>query len=201
MSVVALVDELIIRFQEATRTRGGGCGRRRVPVEAIFSQQTPVFRSDTEPPMIKITVNGTEHRLDLDPNMPLLWAIREHVGLTGTKYGCGMAQCGSCTLLLNGAPVRSCSTPLAAAAGGAVTTIEGLDSEAARALQRAWAELDVVQCGFCQSGQIVSAAALLEKNPAPTEADINAAMSGNICRCATYSRIRAAIKRAAANLA
>ena len=151
--------------------------------------------------MIRLTVNGVEHQLDLDPNMPLLWAIREHVGLTGTKYGCGLSQCGACTVHLNGAPVRSCSTPLAAAAGGSVTTIEGLDSAPGRAIRQAWAELDVVQCGFCQPGQIMSAAALLANNPAPTDADINAAMSGNICRCATYARIRAAIKRAAGNLA
>ena len=150
--------------------------------------------------MIRLTVNGVEHQLDLDPNMPLLWAIRDHVGLTGTKYGCGLAQCGACTLHLNGAPVRSCSTPLAAAAGGSVTTIEGLESATGKAIQRAWAELDVVQCGFCQSGQIMSAAALLANNPAPTDADINAAMSGIICRCATYARIRAAIERAAGNL-
>ena len=147
--------------------------------------------------MIKLTVNGTEHTLDLDPNMPLLWAIRDHVGLTGTKYGCGMAQCGACTVHLNGAPVRACSTPLAAAAGGMVITVEGVESKAGKAVRKAWAELDVVQCGFCQSGQIMSAAALLTANPAPTDADIDAAMSGNICRCATYARIRAAIKRAA----
>lgn len=151
--------------------------------------------------MIRLTVNGVEHSLDLDPNMPLLWAIREHVGLTGTKYACGIAQCGACTLYLNGAPVRACSTPLSAAAGAAVTTIEGLDTPAGKAVQRAWTELDVVQCGFCQSGQIMAAAALLAGNPAPTEADITAAMSGNICRCATYARIRAAIERAADDLA
>jgi len=151
--------------------------------------------------VIRLTVNGTEHSLDLDPSMPLLWAIRDHIGLTGTKYGCGIAQCGSCTIYLNGAPVRACATPLSAAAGGKVTTIEGLDSPAGRAVQRAWAELDVVQCGFCQSGQIMSAAALLTNNPEPTDADINAALSGNICRCAAYARIRAAIKRAAEQLA
>jgi isoquinoline 1-oxidoreductase alpha subunit len=150
--------------------------------------------------MISLTVNGKEHRLDLDPNTPLLWAIRDHIGLTGTKYGCGMAQCGACILLLNGAPIQACSTPLAAAAGGKVTTIEGLDSPTGRRVQKAWAELDVVQCGFCQSGQIMSATALLTRNPSPTDADIDAAMSGNICRCATYARIRAAIKQAAAEL-
>ncbi len=151
--------------------------------------------------MIKLIVNGQEHRLDLDPSMPLLWAIRDHIGLTGTKYGCGMAQCGACTLYLNGAPVRSCSTPLAAAAGGRITTIEGLDGAVGKAVQKAWADLDVVQCGFCQSGQIMSATALLAQNPSPSDADIDAAMAGNLCRCAAYARIRTAIKQAAAELA
>ena len=151
--------------------------------------------------MISLKINGKEHRLDLDPNTPLLWAIREHAGLTGTKYGCGIGQCGACTLYMNGAPVRSCSTPLAAAAGANVTTIEGLDGAAGEAVKQAWTQLDVVQCGFCQSGQIMSATALLTQNPSPSDADIDAAMSGNICRCATYARIRAAIKQAAAELA
>ncbi|NEV60943.1 (2Fe-2S)-binding protein [Thiorhodococcus minor] len=151
--------------------------------------------------MVKITVNGREHALDLDPETPLLWVIREHIGLTGTKYGCGIAQCGACTVFLNGAAVRACSTPLSAAAGGSILTIEGLESAQGRAIQAAWAELDVVQCGFCQSGQIMSATALLTQNPSPTDADIDAAMSGNICRCATYARIRSAIKQAAAALA
>lgn len=151
--------------------------------------------------MIEITVNGREHRLDLDPDTPLLWVVREHIGLTGTKYGCGIAQCGACTVFLNGAAVRSCSTPLSAAAGGSVLTIEGLESREGRAIQSAWADLDVVQCGFCQSGQIMSATALLKQNSSPTDADIDAAMSGNICRCATYARIRSAIKQAAAALA
>jgi len=150
--------------------------------------------------MIRLTINGIGHELDLDPNMPLLWAIRDHLGLTGTKYGCGIAQCGACTVHLNGAPIRACSTPLAAASDGAVTTIEGLDSSVGKAVQQAWAELDVVQCGFCQSGQIMSAVVLLTANPAPTDADIDSAMSGNLCRCATYSRIRAGIKRAAEGL-
>ena len=151
--------------------------------------------------MIRLTVNGIGHELDLDPNMPLLWAIREHVGLTGTKYGCGIGQCGACTVHLNGEPIRACSTQLAAASDGSVTTIEGLDSVVGKAVQQAWVELDVVQCGFCQTGQIMSAVVLLTANRAPSDADINAAMSGNICRCATYSRIRAGIKRAAKNLA
>jgi isoquinoline 1-oxidoreductase alpha subunit len=159
--------------------------------------------------MLTLRINGTEQRLDLDPNMPLLWAIREHLDLTGTKYGCGMAQCGACTVFLNGAPVRSCSTPLSVAAGGEVLTIEGLAqgkatgaiAQAGAAVRTAWAELDVVQCGFCQSGQILSATALLTENPDPTDAEIDSAMSGNICRCATYARIRAAIRRAAESLA
>lgn len=151
--------------------------------------------------MIKLTVNGQAHQLDVDPNTPLLWAMRDHIGLTGTKYGCGMAECGACTLYLNGAPIRSCSTPLAAAAGGRITTIEGLDGVVAKAVRKAWTELDVVQCGFCQSGQIMAATALLTRNPAPTDADIDVAMAGNICRCATYARIRTAIKQAATELA
>ncbi len=142
-------------------------------------------------------LNGKPTTLDADPNMPLLWAVREMAGLTGTKFGCGMALCGACTVHLDGKAVRSCITPLAAVAGRKVTTIEGLASAPAKAVQAAWVELQVPQCGYCQSGQIMSATALLEANPAPTDADIDGAMSGNICRCATYSRIRAAIHAAA----
>jgi isoquinoline 1-oxidoreductase alpha subunit len=138
-------------------------------------------------------LNGKPTTLDADPNMPLLWAVREMAGLTGTKFGCGMALCGACTVHLDGKPVRSCITPLSAVAGRKVTTIEGLASAPAKAVQAAWVELQVPQCGYCQSGQIMAATALLEANPAPTDADIDGAMSGNICRCATYSRIRAAI--------
>ncbi|MDH3639779.1 MAG: (2Fe-2S)-binding protein, partial [Gammaproteobacteria bacterium] len=127
----------------------------------------------------------------------LLWAVRDVAGLTGTKYGCGQALCGACTVHLDGQPIRSCVTPVRQAAGKAITTIEGLDSDVARSVQSAWDQLDVVQCGYCQSGQIMSATALLTQNPAPSDADIDAAMSGNICRCATYVRIRAAIKHAA----
>jgi isoquinoline 1-oxidoreductase alpha subunit len=134
--------------------------------------------------------------LDAEPDMPLLWAIRERARLTGTKFGCGVAMCGACTVHLDGQPVRSCVTTLASVAGRKVTTIEGLQSPAGKALQAAWIELQVPQCGYCQSGQIMSAAALLENKPAPSDAEINSAMSGNICRCATYSRIRAAIHRA-----
>lgn len=142
-------------------------------------------------------LNGAPTTLDADPAMPLLWAIREVAGLPGTKFGCGMALCGACTVHLDGAAIRSCVTPLSAVAGKQVTTIEGLQSKPAKAVQAAWIDLQVPQCGYCQSGQVMSATALLEKNPAPTDADIDAAMSGNICRCATYSRIRAAIHAAA----
>ena len=150
--------------------------------------------------MINLNVNGATHALDIDPEMPLLWALRDHAGLTGTKYGCGIAQCGSCTVHLDGEPIRSCITPVSAAVGKQITTIEGLDSPAGRAVQSSWGDLEVVQCGYCQSGQIMSAAALLERKKRPTDADIDAAMQGNLCRCATYARIRAAIKAASAQL-
>jgi isoquinoline 1-oxidoreductase alpha subunit len=146
--------------------------------------------------MIKLRINGSPQQLEVDPDTPLLWVIRDTVGLTGTKYGCGIAQCGACTVHLDGRAVRSCVTPVGAAAGQAVTTIEGLDSAAARAVQTAWERLDVVQCGYCQSGQIMSAVELLTRNPRPGDDDINAAMNGNLCRCGTYVRIRAAIKEA-----
>ncbi len=150
---------------------------------------------------IKLTVNDQEHELDVDPNMPLLWAIRDHLKLTGTKFGCGMALCGACTVHIDGQPTRSCVTPVSAVAGKKVTTIEGLAGDAGKAVQAAWINLDVPQCGYCQSGQIMSASALLAGNPKPTDADIDAAMAGNICRCATYVRIRAAIHQAAEGLA
>jgi isoquinoline 1-oxidoreductase alpha subunit len=142
-------------------------------------------------------LNGKTTTLDADPNMPLLWAVREVAGLHGTKFGCGMALCGACTVHLDGKAIRSCVTPLSTVAGRQITTIEGLQSKRAKAVQAAWINLQVPQCGYCQSGQIMSATALLETNPAPTDADIDGAMSGNICRCATYSRIRAAIHAAA----
>ena len=150
--------------------------------------------------MIQLTVNGTTHSLDIDPDMPLLWAIRDIIGLTGTKFGCGISLCGACTVHLDGEAIRSCITPVKTAHGKQITTIEGVSSKAANAVQTAWKKLDVVQCGYCQSGQIMSAAALLEKNPTPTDKDIDDAMSGNICRCATYVRIRAGIKEAAETL-
>jgi isoquinoline 1-oxidoreductase alpha subunit len=146
---------------------------------------------------ISFTLNGRSTDLDVDPTMPLLWAIREVALLPGTKFGCGMALCGACTVHLDGRAIRSCVTPLSAVAGREVTTIEGLTTQSARAVQAAWISLQVPQCGYCQSGQIMSAVALLAKNAAPSDADIDAAMSGNICRCATYSRIRAAIHSAA----
>jgi isoquinoline 1-oxidoreductase alpha subunit len=148
--------------------------------------------------MITVILNGRNTTLDADGDMPLLWALRDIVGLTGTKYGCGMALCGACTVHLEGAPVRSCVTPLNAASGKRVTTIEGLSPDNSHPVQRAWIELDVPQCGYCQSGQIMSAAALLAQTAQPTDAEIDTAMAGNICRCGTYQRIRAAIHRAAA---
>jgi isoquinoline 1-oxidoreductase alpha subunit len=148
--------------------------------------------------MITLAVNGKQQRVDVSPDVPLLWVIREDLRLTGTKYGCGMALCGACTVHLDGTPVRSCVTPVSAAAGKKVTTIEGLSPQGTHPVQRAWIELDVPQCGFCQSGQIMSAAALLAQKASPSDADIDSAMAGNICRCGTYQRIRAAIHRAAA---
>jgi isoquinoline 1-oxidoreductase alpha subunit len=145
-------------------------------------------------------LNGQSATLDADPTMPLLWALREVAGLHGTKFGCGMALCGACTIHLDGQAIRSCAMPLSAAAGRQVTTIEGLQSKQAKAVQSAWVALQVPQCGYCQSGQVMSATALLEKNAAPTDADIDAAMSGNNSRCATYPRIRAAIHSAAQSI-
>jgi aerobic-type carbon monoxide dehydrogenase small subunit (CoxS/CutS family) len=147
--------------------------------------------------MISLTVNGQRHDVDVAADMPLLWVIREAVGLTGTKFGCGLSQCGACTVHLNGEPIRSCTTPASTAAGKMVTTIEGLSPNASHALQLAWIAEQVPQCGYCQSGQLMSAAALLARRPDPTDAEIDAAMSGNICRCGTYQRIRRAIHRAA----
>ncbi|MEY3975040.1 MAG: hypothetical protein RLZZ33_95 [Pseudomonadota bacterium] len=148
--------------------------------------------------MISLNINGVQREIEADADMPLLWALRDILQLTGTKYGCGIAQCGACTVHLDGQPIRSCSIPLSAAVGGRITTIEGVaNGDELHPVQQAWIELDVVQCGYCQSGQIMSAVALLEKNTNPNDADIDMAMNGNICRCGTYPRIRAAIKRAA----
>jgi aerobic-type carbon monoxide dehydrogenase small subunit (CoxS/CutS family) len=147
--------------------------------------------------MISLTVNGKPYNVDVAPDMPLLWVIRDVIGLTGTKFGCGLSQCGACTVHLDGNAIRSCSTPASLAAGKKVTTIEGLSPSAPHALQVAWIAEQVPQCGYCQSGQIMSAAALLAKTPKPTDAQIDTAMNGNICRCGTYQRIHRAIKRAA----
>lgn len=148
--------------------------------------------------MARLSVNGTAHEVEVAPDTPILWVLRDHLGLTGTKYGCGIAQCGACTVQLNGQPIRSCVTPLSAVADGEVTTIEGLSPDASHPLQQAWVALDVPQCGYCQSGQIMAAAALLATTPKPSDADITQAMSGNLCRCGTYNRIRRAIHQAAA---
>lgn len=150
--------------------------------------------------MITLTINGQTHELDVDPDMPLLWAIREAAGLPGTKYGCGKALCGACTVHIDGAAARSCSVTVASIGESNVTTIEGLESDTGKAVQTSWLALQVPQCGFCQPGQIMSATALLDRNADPSDADINLAMQGNICRCATYVRIRKAIKAAAINL-
>jgi isoquinoline 1-oxidoreductase subunit alpha len=151
--------------------------------------------------MVALTINNIKHDLDVDPDMPLLWAIRDHVNLIGTKFGCGAGLCGACTVHLDGEPVRACQTQVSDAAGKTITTIEGVEGRVAKAVQAAWQRLDVVQCGYCQSGQIMSAIGLLARNPRPSDADINEAMDGNVCRCATYVRIRAAIHAAARELA
>ena len=146
---------------------------------------------------MKLNVNGSEREVDASDDMPLLWVLRDLMGLTGTKFGCGIGQCGACTVHVDGAPLRACVTPASAVAGRKITTIEGLSADGSHPVQKAWAELDVVQCGYCQSGQIMSAAALLAKVPSPTDTDIDQALSGNLCRCGTYQRIRAAVHRAA----
>jgi isoquinoline 1-oxidoreductase subunit alpha len=147
--------------------------------------------------LITLTVNRRTHRVNVEPDMPLLWVLRDSIGLTGTKYGCGIAQCGTCTVHVGGRAVRSCVTPVSTVGSSAVTTIEGLSSDATHRVQRAWIATEAPQCGYCQSGQIMSAAALLASNPTPSDDDIDAAMSGNVCRCGTYDRIRRAIHRAA----
>jgi isoquinoline 1-oxidoreductase subunit alpha len=146
---------------------------------------------------IRVRVNGREHDLDVDPDMPLLWALRDVLGLTGTKYGCGEALCGACTIHIDGEAVRACVSPVRRAAGRSVTTIEGLSPDGQHPLQRAWVDLGVPQCGYCQAGQIMSAASLLAKRPRPSDAEIDASLAGNLCRCGTYGRIRAAVKKAA----
>lgn len=148
--------------------------------------------------MIQLNVNGKNHDLDVTEDTPVLWALRDVIGMTGTKFGCGRALCGACTIHIDGAPTRACVTPVSLASGKKITTIEAVgETDVGKRVQQAWLELDVVQCGYCQSGQIMAASALLTQNPNPTDADIDNAMSGNICRCGTYPRIRAAIKQAA----
>jgi len=149
---------------------------------------------------INLTVNGKRFEVDIDPSTPLLWALRDHLKLVGTKYGCGVAQCGACTVHLNGVAVRSCVLPVSSVGGQEITTIEGLSPDGSHPLQEAWLEHDVPQCGYCQAGQIMSAAALLAQNRSPSDEEIDQAMSGNICRCGTYTRIHAAIKTAADNI-
>ncbi|MDJ0741610.1 MAG: (2Fe-2S)-binding protein [Gammaproteobacteria bacterium] len=151
--------------------------------------------------MLTLTVNGVDHEVDAPPDMPLLWVLRDLIGLKGTKYGCGIAQCGACTVLLGGTAQRSCVLPVSAVVGQAITTIEGADSAPARAVRDAWQELAVPQCGYCQSGQILAATDLLTRNASPSDAEIADHMTGNICRCCTYARIKRAVRRAADNLA
>ena len=147
--------------------------------------------------MVSLNVNGTEHKVDVDPNMPLLWALRDVLGLTGTKFGCGMAQCGACTVHVDGEARRSCVSPIGTLEGRKITTIEGLSPDGQHPLQRAWEEVNAPQCGYCQAGQIMSAAALLRTNPKPSEREIDSALAGNLCRCGTYLRIREAVRKAA----
>jgi isoquinoline 1-oxidoreductase subunit alpha len=167
-----------------------------LPAGTVKESAAPAITQDIA---MRLNVNGKDHALnEVDEATPLLWVLRDHLGLVGTKYGCGIGQCGACTVHVNGAPVRSCSIPASAAAGQSITTIEGLASkDKLHALQAAWIEHDVAQCGYCQAGQLMSAAALLKQKPKPTDADIDAAMSGNLCRCGTYPRIRKAIHAAA----
>jgi len=159
------------------------------------------MRDEKTPAKIKLRVNRKDYSVTVNPDMPLLWVIRENLGLTGTKYGCGLSLCGACTVLVDGEAIRSCVTPVGSVAGKEITTIEGLSPDGSHPLQKAWIEYDVPQCGYCHSGQILSAAALLSKNPTPSEEEISEAMSGNICRCGTYQRIRYAINRASQMLA
>lgn len=150
--------------------------------------------------VINLKINGKEHQVDVAPDTPILWVLRDHMNLVGTKFGCGIAQCGACTVHVDGVAVRSCSMPISSVSGKSITTIEGLSKEGDHPLQEAWLEHDVPQCGYCQAGQIMNAAAFLASNPNPTDEDIDAAMSGNLCRCGTYLRIKAAIKTAAAKM-
>jgi isoquinoline 1-oxidoreductase subunit alpha len=150
--------------------------------------------------IFNLTINGTSKQVEVDPSTPMLWVLRDHLDLVGTKFGCGIAQCGACTIHLDGTAVRSCQLPVSAAEGASITTIEGLSEQGDHPVQKAWMEHDVPQCGYCQAGQIMTAAALLQQNPNPSDGDIENAMNGNICRCGTYTRIKAAVKTASQNL-
>lgn len=175
-----------------------------MPALALDDHQTYLKLTDQifeGAPMVRFTLNGNQQDIDAEPDMPLLWAVRDIIGLTGTKYGCGQALCGACTVLIDGQPSRSCQTALNDVDGRSVTTIEGASGHVAEAVQTAWVALDVPQCGYCQSGQILATIALLNENKAPSDADIDNALSGNLCRCATYHRIRAAVHAAARALA
>jgi isoquinoline 1-oxidoreductase alpha subunit len=174
------------------------CNLNRAPIDGATAQRLRSFLQLTTPmALFNLTVNGQEASVDVDADTPILWVLRDHLHLVGTKFGCGIAQCGACTIHLDGAPIRSCSMPVSAVAGQPITTIEGLSADGSHPVQKAWLEHDVPQCGYCQAGQIMSASALLAQNPSPTDEEIDAAMSGNICRCGTYTRIHAAIHTAA----
>lgn len=170
---------------------------QELPAEGPHHNTRQAESRDRDHPMIRLNINGQDRDVDVPGDMPLLWVLRDELNLTGTKFGCGIAQCGACTVHMDGTPIRACQTPAESAAGTKITTIEGVSGTVAQAVQAAWQKLDVVQCGYCQSGQIMSAVALLTDNRNPTDDDIDAAMDGNVCRCATYPRIRAAIKDAA----
>ena len=216
MRAIVFGEDIFPDLYPSIRGAGSATGRRERPgrpgIASLTLAATPRRLEATEPAAsflvaamfhfagvrrMKLIVNGVAHDVDAPADMPLLWAIRDLLGMTGTKYGCGMALCGACTVLIDGEPKRSCMTTAAAAADKRITTIEGLSEDGSHPVQVAWAELDVVQCGYCQSGQIMAAAALLANNPAPDDAAIDAAMNGLICRCGTYDAIRAGVKRAA----
>src|SRR5882762_429939 len=191
----------LISLHRSRKGAGARCGGLRWNAGIRFSGKSIPWSYSGEVLMVSLIVNGKPRKVDAAPDTPLLWVLRDSLHLTGTKFGCGIALCGACTVHLDGQPVRSCSTPVSAAAGKKVTTVEAIGATpAGKAVQAAWIRHDVPQCGYCQSGQIMSASALLAKNRAPTDADIDEAMSGNVCRCGTYNQIRAAIKDAAANV-
>jgi isoquinoline 1-oxidoreductase subunit alpha len=194
---VVLVKKLIFLNEPPRRLRGNPPWPRRVLSCLRLFVQNPLLYSGVSMAPVTFVLNGKSQTVDALPEMPLLWVLRDILDLTGTKFGCGIAQCGACTVHINGVPGRSCSTPMSSVAGKRITTIEGLSADSSHPVQRAWVEADVPQCGYCQSGQIMSAAALLERKPNPSDSEIDEAMRGNICRCGTYQAIREAIHRAA----